>query len=402
MEKLLKVLQRLRPSNVTNGQIGSIDLNIWLGQLAGLPLIGVNQEAKCQRIGQQILGFLMLIALFCYVSLEIYDLKRSWTNLDMMTQNLVMTLTHLGYWFKVINTYFNYESIKQIINKLRRLTRDCVVSVNQQRTFYETEAKSKLVMIMYCHLITVPPIMALFMIMFAPEGFAGERFPFRLKTPEFLPPFLQHLYMGLCLVYISAGLSVLDILHVLFMNQICLHLKILNLAFEEFTSIQSKGHILKRSNSQMMSIVKYHCKLIVLRQEMEKVYRLPVMFQFISSLIIVAMTAFQAIVGDVSQSTFLMDFLLTCVIVQLFIYCWYGNEVFEQSKTLSTSGFGCDWHKFDSKFKRLLLIFMINAERPFLFTAGGFMGLTLASFTNIMGKSYSIVAVLRQVYSRSQ
>lgn len=76
-------------------------------------------------------------------------------------------------------------------------------------------------------------------------------------------------------------------------------------------------------------------------------------------------------------------------------------DFFTQSKTLSTSGFGCSWHTFDGKCKRILLIFMINTERPFLFTAGGFMGLTLPSFTYIISKSYSIVAVLRQMYSRA-
>ncbi|EDW76942.2 uncharacterized protein Dwil_GK20993 [Drosophila willistoni] len=128
----------------------------------------------------------------------------------------------------------------------------------------------------------------------------------------------------------------------------------------------------------------YEACLARLRQQMEKIYRLPIMFQFVSSLITVAMTVFQTIVGDASNSSLLMYFLLSGVICQLFLYCWFGNEVYEQSKTLSTSAFGCDWFKLDMKLKRSLLIFMINADRPFLFTAGGFMGLTLTSFANIL------------------
>ncbi|KRF98553.1 uncharacterized protein Dwil_GK27072 [Drosophila willistoni] len=249
---------------------------------------------------------------------------------------------------------------------------------------------------MYFSLVAVPSTAAFIMLLIIPEDLAGQRFPYRVQMPQFIPTILQYVYMGLSIVLISCGTTTIDYVNMLFMNQICMHLKMLNMAFENLI-----GDGKEDRNRQLIAIIKYHCDLIILRQQLEQIYRLPIMYQFVSSLVIVAMTTFQAIVGDGSGSSILIDFLLSCVVAQLFLYCWYGNEVVEESKTLSTSGFSCDWYAFDTRFKRTLLIFMINAERPFQFTAGGFMGLTLTSFGNIMSKSYSIVAVLRQVYSRA-
>lgn len=48
-----------------------------------------------------------------------------------------------------------------------------------------------------------------------------------------------------------------------------------------------------------------------------------------------------------------------------------------------------------------MLIFMSNTQKPFLFTAGGFIGLSLPSFAGILSKSYTYIAVLRQVYGRN-
>ncbi|XP_041564008.1 odorant receptor 85c-like [Drosophila elegans] len=401
MGRLRELTQRIWESHEDSGTIGSIELDVWLAQLTGLPLLDIKTESKFQRIRILVTSYVVLPCLFCYVWLEIYDLVLNWNDVDVMTQNVVETLTHLGYWFKVFNTFYHYGEIKQIILKFRFLTRSCVLSSQQKKTFHQVEAESKLACLTYFCLTVFSSTMALVMVLSAPDEMAGKRFPFRVYMPSWMPPVVQHVYMGLCLWFVCCGVTTIDNLNVLLMNHICLHLKILNLAFEAL-ELGPKKRVEVDPHHWMESIVKYHCSLIELRQRMERVYMMPVMFQFASSLLVVAMTVFQMLLGDGSNSTVLMYFLLVGLLCQIFLYCWFGNEVFEQSKTLSISGFGCNWLQFDVRFRRCLLIFMVNASRPFLFTAGGFMGLTLTSFAYILGKSYSIVAVLRQMYGRTQ
>ncbi|XP_030560727.1 odorant receptor 85b-like [Drosophila novamexicana] len=299
------------------------------------------------------------------------------------------------------NTCYHYGCLRDVISRLSSITRRCVLSEQQIETFQKAELKGKLANLIYFNLVLLPGAMAVVYILIAPEDFAGNRFPYRAEMPNFLPRILQSLYKGLSVALLALETSTIDYLNISLMGQICMHLKVLNLAFDELRpSNREQAKI--DPYSWLVAIVKYHCELIVLRQRVERIFNLPVMLQFVSSVVIVAMTAFQVIViGDGSKSSIIMNLLLCCVLCQLFLYCYFGNEVYEQSKTLPTSGFGCNWDELDRKCKQTLLIFMINAERPFLFTAGGFMDLTLPSFTYIISKSYSIVAVLRQMYSRS-
>ncbi|KAH8274989.1 hypothetical protein KR018_008389 [Drosophila ironensis] len=394
MGRLRTLAQRIWASDVEEGRIGSLELNVWLAQLMGLPLRGIFLDSKMHSLRVLAISSVVLTSLLCYVGLEIYDLVLNWADVDVMTQNVVMTLTHVGYWFKVINTFYHYSTIKGVVLELQLLTRTCVDSSRQRDTFHRVEVENKVVCLFYFLLVLVSSVVAFGMLLIVPDGMAGKRFPYRVRMPSALPPRLSQLYMGVCLVWISGGVTTIDNVNVLLMNQLCLHLQVLNLAFEELKAGQ-KGH------DYMLTIVTYHSRLIGLRQRMERVYRLPVMFQFVSSLLVLAMTVFQTLVGDWSNSSLLIYLMLSGVLCQIFFYCWFGNEVFEQSKKLTTSAFGCNWLSFDGPFRKCLLIFMVNADRPLLFTAGGFMTLTLTSFASLLGKSYSVVAVLRHVYGRA-
>ncbi|KAH8357569.1 hypothetical protein KR200_010366 [Drosophila serrata] len=420
MSRLQELTQQIWASDVDAGRIGSLELNAWLAQLTGIPLVGLRPESRIHRLGILVRSTFILPCLFCYVCLEIYDLILNWADVDVMTQNVLMTLTHVGYWVKVMNTYYHYGEIKEIVSQLSCLTRTCVLSARQRRTFHEVEVENKLVCLMYFFLVVFSSSTAMVMLltgesgigvstlksdkllMAVPDEMAGQRFPFRVKMPSYLPPLVQQLYMGLSVIWLSCGIPTIDNMNVLLMNQICLHLKVLNMAFDALERDTQGERLQVDPHSWLQSIVQYHCRLIKLRQRMERVYRLPMMFQFVSSLVVVAMTVFQMLVGDGSNSSKLVYFMLSGVLCQIFLYCWFGNEVFEQSKTLSSSAFRCDWLQFDVRFRKRLVTFMVNADRPFLFTAGGFMGLTLTSFTNILSKSYSVVAVLRQMYGRTQ
>lgn len=63
--------------------------------------------------------------------------------------------------------------------------------------------------------------------------------------------------MGLSVAFSALAITTIDTLNVLLMNHICMHLKVLNLAFDELleSTVDPKDWLI--------SIVKYHCELIV-------------------------------------------------------------------------------------------------------------------------------------------
>lgn len=101
MKKLLRAIQRLLPSNASEGRIGSIELNLWLAHLVGLPLLGLKRETPRQQMCTIIFGSLVLFAMLGYVFFELYDLYLNWHDLDAFTQNVVLSLTHVVFLLKV-------------------------------------------------------------------------------------------------------------------------------------------------------------------------------------------------------------------------------------------------------------------------------------------------------------
>ncbi|XP_064546324.1 uncharacterized protein LOC135433950 [Drosophila montana] len=160
MEKLLRAIQRLLPSNASEGRIGSIELNLWLAHLVGLPLLGLKRETPRQKMCIIIFGSLVLFAMLGYVYCELYDLYLNWHDLDAFTQNVVLSLTHVVFLLKACNTCYHYGCLKDVILRLRSLTRRCVLSERQIETFQRAELKGKLANLIYFNLVLLPSAMA--------------------------------------------------------------------------------------------------------------------------------------------------------------------------------------------------------------------------------------------------
>nr|QUP79576.1 odorant receptor 16 [Monochamus saltuarius] len=54
-----------------------------------------------------------------------------------------------------------------------------------------------------------------------------------------------------------------------------------------------------------------------------------------------------------------------------------------------------DWYNYDEKSKKALLTLMERAKRPMTVTAGKLMEFDLQTFTTVIRRSYSLLAVLK-------
>ncbi|KAJ8943465.1 hypothetical protein NQ314_009747 [Rhamnusium bicolor] len=64
------------------------------------------------------------------------------------------------------------------------------------------------------------------------------------------------------------------------------------------------------------------------------------------------------------------------------------------SNTITTAIYMSEWYNFDQKSKKALITLMERAKRPMMVTAGKILDLSLATFTMIIRRSYSLLAVL--------
>lgn len=65
----------------------------------------------------------------------------------------------------MLNICYHYASLKEIISKLRSITRQCVLSKKQTDAFHKSEVESKMANLIYFNLVLTPGAMGLIWIM---------------------------------------------------------------------------------------------------------------------------------------------------------------------------------------------------------------------------------------------
>ncbi|EFN73174.1 Odorant receptor 2a [Camponotus floridanus] len=87
---------------------------------------------------------------------------------------------------------------------------------------------------------------------------------------------------------------------------------------------------------------------------------------------------------------------LSGMLLQLFYYCWYGNELELKSKGIATAIYSSDWTKVTPQDRKSLIFIMINSQKGIMFSYHGIFALSLNTFTWICRTSYSAYNLLQQ------
>ncbi|KYN30164.1 Odorant receptor 46a, isoform A [Trachymyrmex cornetzi] len=78
---------------------------------------------------------------------------------------------------------------------------------------------------------------------------------------------------------------------------------------------------------------------------------------------------------------FSMFMYLNGMLLQLFYYCWYGNELELKSKDIATAVYSCDWTMVTPRERRSLMLIMISSQKGIMFSYHGVFALSLNTFT---------------------
>ncbi|XP_011503364.1 PREDICTED: odorant receptor Or1-like [Ceratosolen solmsi marchali] len=99
-----------------------------------------------------------------------------------------------------------------------------------------------------------------------------------------------------------------------------------------------------------------------------------------------------------------MEFMMTfqffmAVVIELYFFCWYGNEVTLNSLEVENAVHEMDWTSLSIKSRKELLFIMKRTSKPILFSVGPIMNMNIDSFLSIMKTSYSAFSVLQSTDS---
>ncbi|XP_015180565.1 PREDICTED: uncharacterized protein LOC107068558 [Polistes dominula] len=169
---------------------------------------------------------------------------------------------------------------------------------------------------------------------------------------------------------------------------ICCQIKILE---NRLTKITDKRKTL------LILCIRHHEYIYKFADNVNQIFGLIIFFQFFGSTLTVCFTLYQLTkISPASVEYAKMSLYMYCMLIQIFLYCWYGNLITLKSKEIIDKIFGIDWTILNNSTKTSLLIMMSRTIKPISMVVIKVFSLNLDSFISIIKTAYSAYNLLQQ------
>ncbi|XP_047999596.1 putative odorant receptor 85e [Leguminivora glycinivorella] len=88
---------------------------------------------------------------------------------------------------------------------------------------------------------------------------------------------------------------------------------------------------------------------------------------------------------------------LAAVALDIFVYCYFGNQIILQASRVSIAAYQSTWHAMGVRSRRLLLNILLTNKRPVTVRAGRFLPMDLHTFVIIIKTSFSYYTLLDKI-----
>ncbi|RZC38331.1 7tm 6 domain containing protein [Asbolus verrucosus] len=140
----------------------------------------------------------------------------------------------------------------------------------------------------------------------------------------------------------------------------------------------------------------HHNAILDFVQVYENTYSASVFIQFAASVLVICISCLQlSMVEPFTFTFFAMILFVSTMLCEIFLYCYYGTILYEESNTLTDAIYMGKWYEYDMKSQKVLLTLIERSKRPMIVTAGKILDLSLQTFTTILRRAYSLLAVLK-------
>nr|WCC57570.1 odorant receptor 48 [Papilio memnon] len=383
--------------------VDNVNLSVRLS-LTALRLVGFWAPEGLTERGKWLYNvygvFCFMFLLGTYIIIQVVDLFLIWGNLPLMTETAFLLFTNLAQVAKFINLAIREKMIRQIIIEADQILKrehteegkDIVKQCNRETAILQFA---------YMAITTVTMV-----------GWASSADKNKLPLRAWYPydthqsPAYELTYLHqVVALYVAANLNVgKDSLVTTLLAQCRCRLRLLALALTTLSQdIDVAGNRLTKVQEETVSARLRDCVLrhqaaLNAAVQLQTCFSEPIFAQFTVSLVIICVTAFQLVsqVGNVVRLLSMGTYLLN-MMYQVFIYCYQGNQLSEESVEVCGAAYTAPWHTFSPPLRRSLLVVMTRSRRPARISAGGFTALSLASFMAIIKASYSLFTLLQQV-----
>ncbi|XP_012264120.2 odorant receptor 4-like isoform X1 [Athalia rosae] len=388
---------------------------------------------------------------YLFTVLEIIQLYYSWDNFDDFINNLCYAIVHVMACSKISLILIRAREIKKVTESFEAGIFRIIPgnrTEDEERLVSECVFRTRRLLKIYFIIGTSVVMNGLLCPLYVSSDFgksskthensnvtdnfhraSGQRrtlpymsyFPFDIdRTPSHE---IAYAYQGISMMTLSPVIVTTDVLYGSILLHIATQLRVLRstlismkkIAHDKLSKKNDRRH---RSSSfkiraapeeqnladEMYAILKrcvlHHHAIMRLVDEMERIFSMLVLLQFLCNLVIMCFPLFQITsVPVVSFPFFSMVSLMTAMMYQLFIFCNCGDEVTQESLLLANSAYFCDWYGSYSSIEmhRAILLVIVRSQRPLRLTVAKFATLSRATYLRVVQGSASYFMFLRRI-----
>ncbi|CAL1676372.1 unnamed protein product [Lasius platythorax] len=325
--------------------------------------------------------------LFFFSISQFMDIVLNVDNADDFTDTLNMMLTSSAACYKILIMWFNYERVSTLINYLTeepfkpldsgemeiRRQFDRIIRNNTLRYIFLIE--------MTCSFIALTSLFT---------DFKHKRLTYREWVPYNYSSFLTF-----CFTYAQ---QMSTTFHVATVNVACDTL-ICGFLMHVCCQIAILEYRLKKLSKNQITLgycVRHHDWIYEFARLVNTRFTYIIGFQFTASMMVICSNLYQLTKSPFDADHISLVMYTSCMLTQIFIYCWFGNKVKVESIQLMDKIFQIDWPIVNNNVKKGLLIMMKRSTIPIEISTVHIITLNLDSFVGLLKTSYSACNLLVQ------
>ncbi|XP_029669126.1 odorant receptor 67a-like isoform X2 [Formica exsecta] len=157
------------------------------------------------------------------------------------------------------------------------------------------------------------------------------------------------------------------------------------LMIEAEKNSESDEDLIAREKAIIRDLIYHHLYIYKFAHTINAVFTVMMFIQFSIISLVLCMSVYRL---STMTSLFTLEFAhifsyLCSMLMQIFLYCWYGNEVTLKSIDVGTAIYEMDWTTLRVRVMKDLMIIMIRAGKPVKMSSGYLVTLSTESFMNL-------------------
>ncbi|KAH8249864.1 hypothetical protein KR038_002675 [Drosophila bunnanda] len=203
-------------------------------------------------------------------------------------------------------------------------------------------------------------------------------------------------YWGLAHCAYVAGVSYVcvDLLLITTITQLTMHF---NYLADNLEAYDGGEHTDEENIKYLHDLVVYHSRCLDLSEEVNNIFSFLILWNFIAASLVICFAGFQITASNVEDIVLYFIFF-SASLVQVFVVCYYGDEMISSSSRIGHAAFNQNWLPCSSKYKRILKYIIMRSQKPASIRPPTFPPISFNTFMKVISMSYQFFALLRTTY----